>query len=178
MMFRVTVDKRSFLTLTLGTPRSLFSHMAKGLPLVEGDNGIEVQALDPRLLLSFVNHEPIKILYMLGRHTMEEFRVWDDGMTALDIAVFRNDKECVNLLEARTGFRTVSTPVSIGEYLCGAFGYSSIMELEDTMKRKCAEQGFSSVKEIEEEINRREFDIGWQDIVETRSDGYSADVED
>ena len=161
---RATVDKRSLLSLTHGTPRSLFSHRGARSLQLAGDNGIEVRALNSRLLLSFCYHEPFKILYMLGRHTMEEFRVWDDGMTALDIAVVRNDEECINLLEPRTGFRTEFTAVSIGEYLCSVFGYSSVMELEEMMKRECAEQGFSSAKEIKEEMKR-------QDLWDTSSDG-------
>ncbi|KAL8911033.1 MAG: hypothetical protein Q9171_003737 [Xanthocarpia ochracea] len=168
---RATVDERSSLTLTHGTPRSLFSHRgAESLHLAR-DNGIEVLALSSQLLLSFVYHEPFNILYMLGRHTMEEFREWDDGMTALDIALVRNDEECINLLEPGTGFRTGFTALSIGEYLCDVFGYSSVMELEDMMKRKCAEQGFSSAKEIEEEMKR-------QELWETSSDGNSSGAED
>ncbi|KAI4122378.1 MAG: hypothetical protein LQ338_005851 [Usnochroma carphineum] len=156
--------------------------MAKSLPLAD-NNGIEVQALNSRLLLSFVNYESFKILYMLGRYTMEAFRVWDDGMTALDIAVVRNDEDCINLLEPWTGFRTEFAAVSIGEYLCEAFGYSSVMELGEMMERKFAEEGFSSVEEIEEEMKRQEVG-GWgqfenqQHLWEISDDGYSSGAED
>ncbi|KAL8855889.1 MAG: hypothetical protein Q9178_007454 [Gyalolechia marmorata] len=167
---RATVDKRSLLTLTLGTPWSLFSYSVKCVHLA-GDYDSGVRAFNSRLFLSFVNDEPIKILYMLGRHKTVQFRVWDDGMTALDIAVLRNDEECINLLEPRTGSRTEFTAVSIGEYLCGAFGYSSVMELKDMIKRECAEQGFTSAKEIKEEMKR-------QYLWETSSDEYSSGVED
>lgn len=129
------VNKRSDLALALDAlpnghkPQNVGS--AEDLYLV--GPGINVRVWSLQSLLRFKNTKEMSD--MLRREEMQKFRVWKYGMTALDIAVARNDAECIDLLEPWTASRTEFTAVSFRGYMCELLGFSSVMELEEEMER-------------------------------------------
>ena len=64
----------------------------------------------------------------LDRGDIFQCRLWKGGMTALDIAVARDDVDCIGLLEPLTCSRTECTSLTFTDYLYGLFGFSSIEE--------------------------------------------------
>ncbi|KAL8895572.1 MAG: hypothetical protein Q9207_008115 [Kuettlingeria erythrocarpa] len=69
-----------------------------------------------------------------------ECRVWEGGMTALDVACVHNNAACIALLEPLTGSKTESTTVPFKDYLCDLFGVSSIIAVMREMKRRKDEE--------------------------------------
>ena len=65
-----------------------------------------------------------------------ECRIWKSGMTALNIAVVRNDVECIRVLEPLVGSRTEFVVMTLGKYLCDLWGFSAVEEVEEKQKRK------------------------------------------
>lgn len=49
-------------------------------------------------------------------NTASEFRAWESGLTAFDIAILCNQLECIRILEPLTGARTPSTTMPYGEW--------------------------------------------------------------
>ena len=106
----------------------------------------EVKSLDdPEQMVACFNAQEflhsVTVLNML-RHRNEilECRVWEAGMTALDIAVVRNDAEFINLLEPLTGPRTKSTIVAFDKLMCDLSGFSSVTDLEEELERRMDEK--------------------------------------
>ncbi|KAL8716490.1 MAG: hypothetical protein Q9225_006191 [Loekoesia sp. 1 TL-2023] len=132
-------DKRNLSTLTLKHPSSIrrLRSCIVRCWMSDGQNDL-ISFLNPQIIL---DSEPRDILDILrDRRKILDCRVWRNGMTALDIAIMRNDAECISLLEPLTGSRTQSITMSFDEYICGLFGFSSVAELAEEMKRRKAEE--------------------------------------
>ncbi|KAL8698451.1 MAG: hypothetical protein Q9201_006562 [Fulgogasparrea decipioides] len=65
-----------------------------------------------------------------------ECKIWENGMTALDIAAVRGDEEIMRLLEPLTDSKNEAVSTSFNEYLCEVYEVSSVDEVEEEWQRR------------------------------------------
>ncbi|KAL8753703.1 MAG: hypothetical protein Q9184_005339 [Pyrenodesmia sp. 2 TL-2023] len=70
-----------------------------------------------------------------------ECRSWEDGLTALDIALLFEHEEYVRILEPLTDARTESPALSEVDFLCNLYGVFPIKRLEEELKRQEIKNG-------------------------------------
>ncbi|KAI4260459.1 MAG: hypothetical protein L6R42_004057, partial [Xanthoria sp. 1 TBL-2021] len=73
---------------------------------------------------------------LFQRDTFSEWRVWKQGMTALDIAVLHGNKQIISLLATGNESKGQPDATPCDEYLCEMFGLSTIDELIRTLRMK------------------------------------------
>ncbi|KAI4124244.1 MAG: hypothetical protein LQ338_004901 [Usnochroma carphineum] len=128
--------ERSSLDLSLKHTKSYI--VLGSTPVLAGSDG-QITFLNAQASLNSAPVHGLKCL-LFKREEVLECRLWEGGMTALDIAVVRNDAECISLLEPLTGSRTESTTMSFADYMCELFGCSSVAELEEEFERRDEEE--------------------------------------
>ncbi|KAL8812638.1 MAG: hypothetical protein Q9200_000866 [Gallowayella weberi] len=132
----VTVDTRSNYTLA-----ALYSNSEEDLGYiytnhividVDCGNSIRAKLIAPQRALS----EELHALYLwklLHRDKVLEWRVWPEGMTALDIAVLRNDEDIIRVLKPMTKSTEETIVPTVDQYLCELFQVSSFGEVLDKL---------------------------------------------
>lgn len=81
------------------------------------------------------DHEGLDIVQrcLLRRDTFSEWRVWKQGMTALDIAVLHENEQIISLLASGDESKGQPDAISRDEYLCEFFGLPTIDEVIRTL---------------------------------------------
>ena len=137
-----TIDTRSTPLMVLKYHRS--SHDSLEPELIwypsffytHDDREFQITALEAR---SF--NEPSNLRHILSiRKKLLDIRVWKEGVTALDFAIFGQHDEIVSLLESSAQSVTESDSVGFEEYLYDLLGVSSVKEAKEELKRRIEEE--------------------------------------
>ncbi|KAL8687291.1 MAG: hypothetical protein Q9224_005195, partial [Gallowayella concinna] len=94
---------------------------------------------------------------LLERDEFFEWRVWPQGMTALDIAVLRNDEDIIRLLKPLTKSTDETNVPTVDQYLCEVFQVSSFERVLDNLHhiwlpgKKEDKEGGKEEEDVEED---------------------------
>ncbi|KAI4120703.1 MAG: hypothetical protein LQ338_006827 [Usnochroma carphineum] len=159
----VTISTRSRPVLTLkhydsawGGPNDIFRNdcildiidNTVQIPMSRAYSAMELRDIpfaEPRVEITisrtYLLEEPRELRYLLSiREKLLEVRVWEEGVTAFDIAVLREDDELVCLLESLAQSPKGSHSVLFEEYLFDLLGVSSVEEADEELKWREEEQ--------------------------------------
>ncbi|KAL8754169.1 MAG: hypothetical protein Q9199_004528 [Rusavskia elegans] len=134
---QMSVEYKSLFTLAAKFIKPVFGEAVR-LPALEGVLNI-ITCHGVRIVVFAIpkanDHEGLDILkcYLLNRDTFSEWRVWKQGMTALDIAVLHENKQIISLLASGNESKGQPDAISLDEYLCEFFGLSTIDEVIRTL---------------------------------------------
>lgn len=137
---QMSVEYKSLFTLAVKFIKPAFGEAVR-LPALEGVLNI-ITCHGVRIVVFAIpkanDHEGLDILkrYLLKRDTFSEWRVWKQGMTALDIAVLHDNKQIISLLASSNESKGQPDAISRDEYLCEMFGLSTIDEVIKDLQRK------------------------------------------
>ncbi|KAL8717409.1 MAG: hypothetical protein Q9225_005340 [Loekoesia sp. 1 TL-2023] len=102
------------------------------VPILIDQTEMEVSVFVPRRLKGW------RLSWLLRKMHAENgilgLRLWETGLTALDIASLRGDPECIRLLEPLMGPRTKSYVMPFEKYLAEVFEFRSDPKVEKVLK--------------------------------------------
>ena len=99
-----------------------------------------------------------------SRESVLELLVWDDGLTALDIAKLREHEEMIRLMEPLNTPTTEPVPVTVKSYLFEQLGVASVEEAEEELSRRISAENQPLEEEADEETeNEAEVESGETD---------------
>lgn len=132
--YGVDPDKRSAMSLTLKFPcaNRIIYPAEPWLDVGDGDSRIMI--LSHRIFFELAQGELIQLLD--EEYQGHELRLWEGGMTPLDISILWGDVECIEYLRSFDCSRTDSEIRSIPEYICEHFSCLSVEELREKLAQE------------------------------------------
>ncbi|KAL8940361.1 MAG: hypothetical protein Q9216_002852 [Gyalolechia sp. 2 TL-2023] len=94
-----------------------------------------------------------------AREEFLDIRVFKEGMTALDLAIFNKHEEIVRLLKYSAQSVTESNSITFEEYLLDRLGVSSLKEAEEEIDRMVKEEEQEQERRIEGEREREQLEL-------------------
>ncbi|KAL8644167.1 MAG: hypothetical protein Q9226_007903 [Calogaya cf. arnoldii] len=134
---QASVEFRSLFTLTVkptelegGHPQWSFVETCHGIPIeVFAVSKWESREVSRELKVS-----------LLMRETYSEWKVWKQGMTAMDFALIHENEQIIGLLESANQSNGPPDVIPYEEYLLEFFGLSTMDEVMETLQRKTYEE--------------------------------------
>ncbi|KAL8983073.1 MAG: hypothetical protein Q9205_002581 [Flavoplaca limonia] len=137
---RAMVDTKCRYTMAMLYPDSASSVWLHYVTLwILGEHGgdpMKAKLITHRALENPSSHVADEFKDLLrNKDSMLEGRAFPDGMTALDIAVLRNDQDIIRLLEPLSRSNEQTAAPSFGQYLMGVFQVSSMDDVLSELDR-------------------------------------------